>query len=89
MKKPTIMQTAAVGTTCALLGTAAGIAGSSASTNNANNGRAGHAAKTGAVRFGMAIGPGFAIGGAFQAMPPAHRCTPKRSSRTKKAALTR
>jgi hypothetical protein len=75
MKKPTIMRTAAVGTTCALLGTAAGIAGSSASTNNANNARAGHAAKTGAVRFGMAIGPGFAIGGGIPgdaAGPPVH-----------------
>ena len=73
MKKPTIMRTAAVGTTCALLGTAAGIAGSSASTNNANNGRAGHAAKTGEVRFGMAIGPGFAIGIRGDAAgPPVH-----------------
>ena len=73
MKRPTIMRTAAVGATCALLGTAAGIAGSSASTNNANNGRAGHAAKTGEVRFGMAIGPGFAIGIRGDAAgPPVH-----------------
>jgi hypothetical protein len=73
MKKPTIMRTAAVGATCALLGTAAGIASSSASTNNTTKGRAGHAANTGAVRFGMAIGRGFAIGIPGDAAgPPVH-----------------
>ena len=62
MKRPTIMRTAAFGATCALVGGAAGIAGSSASTNHTTKGRvADNAAGTGAIKSGMAIGPGFAI----------------------------
>jgi len=74
MKRPTIMRTAAVGATCALVGAAAGIAGSSASTNHTTKGRAGHAARTGGLRFGMAVGgPGFAIGIPGDAAgPPVH-----------------
>ncbi len=63
MKRPTIMRTAAVGATCALVGGAAGIAGSQASTNHTTKRRVAHsAARAEAIRSGMAIGPGFAIG---------------------------
>ncbi len=62
MKRPTIMRTAAVGATCALAGAGAGIASSSASTDNSTKGRAAHhAARAGAIKAGMAIGPGFGI----------------------------
>ena len=74
MKRPTIVRTAAVGATCALVGGAAGIAGSAASTNNSTKERAAHdAARTGAIKSGMAIGPGFAIGIPGDAAgPPVH-----------------
>jgi hypothetical protein len=74
MKRPTIIRTAAVGATCALIGTAAGIAGSSASTNHATKGSVAHdAATTRAIKAGMAIGPGFAIGIPGNAAgPPVH-----------------
>jgi hypothetical protein len=62
MKRPTIIRTAAVGATCALVGAGAGIAGSQASTNHNTKGRVGHFARAGAVKSAMAIGPGFAIG---------------------------
>jgi hypothetical protein len=62
MKRPTIIRTTAVGATCALIGAAAGIAGSSASTNHTTKGRVAHAARTRGIKAGMAIGPGFAIG---------------------------
>jgi hypothetical protein len=74
MKRPTIIRTAAVGATCALIGTAAGIAGSSASTNHATKGSVAHdAATTQAIKARMAIGPGFAIGIPGNAAgPPVH-----------------
>jgi hypothetical protein len=73
MKRPTIMRTAAVGATCALVGAGAGIAGSSASTNHPTKGRMGHAARTGVIRSGMAMGPAFAIGVPGDAAgPPVH-----------------
>jgi hypothetical protein len=73
MKRPTIMRTAAVGATCALIGGAAGIAGSQASTNHSTKGPVGHAARSGQVRFGMAAGSGFAIGIPGDAAgPPVH-----------------
>jgi hypothetical protein len=74
MKRPTIMRTAAVGATCALVGAAAGIAGSSASTNHATKGRVAHgAAVAGAIKSGIAIGPAFAIGIPGDAAgPPVH-----------------
>jgi hypothetical protein len=80
MERPTIMRTVAVGATCALVGAAAGIAGSSAATNHATKGRVGHSARSGAVKCGMAIGPGgIAIGPGFMigvpgeaAGPPVH-----------------
>ena len=74
MKRPTLTRTAAVGATCALVGGAAGIAGSSASTNHTAKERVAHAAaRAGATRSGMAIGPGFAIGIPGDAAgPPVH-----------------
>jgi len=73
MKGPTIMRSVAVGATCALVGAAAGIAESSASTNHTTKGRAAHAARGGAIKSGMAIGPGFAIGIPGDAAgPPVH-----------------
>ena len=73
MKRPTIIRTAAVGATCALVGAGAGIAGSQASTNHATKGRVGHFARNGVIKSGMAIGPGFAIGVPGNgAGPPVH-----------------
>jgi len=74
MKRPTIMRTAAVGATCALIGAAAGIAESSASTNHTTKRRVAHsAARAEAIKSGMAIGPGFAIGIPGDAAgPPVH-----------------
>jgi hypothetical protein len=73
MKRPIIMRTAAVGATCALVGGAAGIAGSQASTNHSTKGRVGHAARSGQVKSAMAAGPGFAIGIPGDAAgPPVH-----------------
>ena len=74
MKRPTIIRTVAVGATCALAGGAAGIAGSSASTNHGAKWRAAHlTARAGAIKPGMAIGPGFAIGiPGGGAGPPVH-----------------
>ncbi len=73
MKRATIMRTAVVGATCAFLGAAAGIAGSSASTNHTTKGRVGHTARIAAIKAGMAIGPGFAIGiPGDGAGPPVH-----------------
>jgi hypothetical protein len=78
MNRPTIIRTVAVGATCALAGAGAGIAEGSASTNHTTKERVAHAARgrsarAGAVRFGPAGGPAFAIGipgGA--AGPPVH-----------------
>lgn len=74
MKRPTIMRTAAVGAACALVGAGAGIAGSSASTNHTTKPRMRPgAAGIAAVKSGMAIGPGFAIGIPGDAAgPPVH-----------------
>jgi hypothetical protein len=74
MKRPTIIQTAAVGATCALLGATAGIASSQASTNHTTKRRVAHsAARAQAIKSGMAIGPGFAIGiPGNGAGPPVH-----------------
>ncbi|HTU78335.1 MAG TPA: hypothetical protein VMF09_06190 [Solirubrobacteraceae bacterium] len=68
------MRTAAVGATCALVGAAAGIAGSSASTTHATKKRVVHgAARKQAFKAGVAMGPGFAMAvTAGAAGPPVH-----------------
>jgi hypothetical protein len=74
MKRSTITRTAAVGATCALVGTAAGIAGSSASTPRKPDGQIRHSTATIKPGPGAMIGrPGrfaIAVGGA--AGPPVH-----------------
>jgi hypothetical protein len=74
MKRPTIMRSAVVGATCALIGGAAGIAGSQASTNHTTKRHVAHsAARAEAIKSGMAIGPGFGIGiPGDVAGPPVH-----------------
>ncbi len=66
MKGSTVMRTAAVGTTCALVGAAAGIAGSSASTPHKTNGPIGFA--SGKVKRGI-VGPMIGPPGLAIAMP--------------------
>ena len=74
MKGSTVMRTAAVGTTCALVGAAAGIAGSSASTPRKTNGPV--AVASGKIKRGIVgpmIGPlGLAIAMPAGAGPPVH-----------------
>ena len=76
MNRSTIMRTAAVGATCALVGAGAGIAGSSASTPRKTNGPARfRAGKIKPGSLGAGIGaPGFAmtLTGPGRAGPPVH-----------------
>ena len=63
------MRTAAIGATCALVGGAAGIAGSSASTPH----KTGGAARYSRIQAGPMIGPGFALAMSGDAAgPPVH-----------------